>query len=431
MIGIIDYYLIPFALFLGATAPQIGLLVAIPNLVASVFQLFAVRAVHAAGNRLRLLVMGLGIQSAFLIPVGFLAYHHAPYALPLLILLTTVYKTIGGLITPAWGSLVSEYLPPHRRGHYFGWRSRLVGVAGVGSVCFWGLFLYLLKKYATQNTGFLILFLAAAAARLIGLFFMSRMTDLPLQRSHETEFTFWMFLRRFRESNFVRFVFYTASITFTTFIASPFFSVHMLRDLKFNYVSYMAVSMASVIGSLVSFPIWGRHADSVGNAKILKITSLLVPLIPILWLIPRHAVPLVIIELFSGVVWGGFNLCATNFIFDAVSPAKRVRCLGYFNLINGGAIFAGSLVGGFLAKRIPPFLGMPLLWLFVLSAAGRFLAHFLLSRGFTEVREGTKHVSHTQLFFSVVGIRPLFSSTPELNVIPPKSEIDFAPRDAK
>src|SRR5690606_38323850 len=71
MLGILDNYLVPFALMLGATSRQIGLLAAIPNLMSSVSQFFAVKAVHAAGNRRRLLLWVLTLQFVFLLPIAF------------------------------------------------------------------------------------------------------------------------------------------------------------------------------------------------------------------------------------------------------------------------------------------------------------------------------------------------------------------------
>jgi MFS family permease len=127
----------------------------------------------------------------------------------------------------------------------------------------------------------------------------------------------------------------------------------------------------------------------------------------IFWLFSKNYIYLAIVEIFAGFVWGGFNLCATNFIYDAVSPEKRVRCLGYFNLMNGVAIFLGALCGGLLLNYLPPFLGFPVLTLFVISIVLRIAAHFLLSRQFKEVRQSARHIKSTQLFFSVLGIRPI------------------------
>jgi predicted MFS family arabinose efflux permease len=274
-----------------------------------------------------------------------------------------------------------------------------------------------------------VLFVAAGLARLVALYYMSRMLELPFHESRDSHFTFWMFLRRFKESNFVKYVFFVSGVTFATHLAAPYFSVHMLRDLKFSYFSYMAVSLAPLLTSLVAFPIWGRHADQVGNARILKITSLLIPIIPLLWLYPRSPLPLFLVELFSGFVWGGFNLCATNFIFDAVTPAKRMRCLGYFNFINGTALFAGTWLGGALSDSLPVlFVGFPLLTLMVLSAGARFFMALILSRHFNEVRAEAMPVTSAQLFFSVVGIRPILGRAEEIPVLAPKAELDFARR---
>jgi len=272
------------------------------------------------------------------------------------------------------------------------------------------------------------MFMAAGIARLIGTWYMARMIDLPQHRKREDEFTFWMFLRRFKESNFVKYVFYVSGITFATNLSAPYFSVHMLRDLHFSYLSYMVVSLAPVVTGLIAFPIWGRHADSVGNARILKITGLFIPIIPLLWLIPRTPVPLVLVELFSGFVWGGFNLCAINFIYDAVAPAKRVRCLGYFNFINGIAIFAGAAAGAWLVDRLPLTGGLPFLSLFIVSAGARFLANISLARHFKEVRAEARAVSSTDLFFSVVGIRPILGRDQEIVALPSKSAPGFVER---
>jgi predicted MFS family arabinose efflux permease len=231
-----------------------------------------------------------------------------------------------------------------------------------------------------------------------------------------------MFLRRFRESNFVKFIFYVSSITFATQLSSPYFSVYMIRDLHFGYLEYTYVHLASMVSGLFAFPVWGRHADLVGNAKILKITSFVIPVIPILWIFNKYPLYLVLVETFSGIIWGGFNLCTTNFIYDAVSPDKRVRCLSYFNLINGTAAFAGASLGGLLADKLPPANGSALLSLFLLSGVLRFFADFILSRHFREVREETHPASSVQLFFSVLGIRPMIGRISEWNTLPSEEQ---------
>ncbi len=422
MLGIMDYYVIPYGLFLGATVLEIGLLIAIPNLLASITQLFAVQVIQISGSRLKFLTWGTALQAVLLIPVSLLAFVSLEKRIFILIALVTAFKIIGNLIGTAWGSLMSDYLPENKRGHYFGWRSQIVGIAGVTGVVLAGLLLFLLNQ-TNRALAFFLLFSSASILRFSSSVLMSKMADLPLHYQPGSDFTFMMFLRRFRESNFVKYVLYVSSITFAVHLASPYFSVYMLKNLKFNYLFYMSVHLSAVIMGLIAFPIWGKHADVVGNAKILKITSLLIPLIPILWLFSKNPFYLMGVEMFSGFVWGGFNLCTANYIYDAVSPAKRVRCLGYFNLINGIALCLGASLGGFLAEHLAPLFGHRLLSLFLLSGFIRLAAHFFLSKKFKEVRTSAKHVTSAKLFFSVVGIRPISELNREWNVFPSLKQI--------
>ncbi|MFA5167500.1 MAG: MFS transporter [Candidatus Omnitrophota bacterium] len=412
----VDEYLIPLGLFLGATPMDIGFLVAVPHLLGSFSQFLVVKAVELAGNRLRFLVRASFLQALFLLPLAIFPFFLFPSRILALIFFVTLFRILANLIATVWGGLASDYLAPEERGKYFGWRSRIIGLAGMATTVLGGILLNTFKAFSTA-AGFCILFAITAGARFISSGFMSKMQDVPEQKNPEDMFTFFMFLRRFTESNFVKFVFYVASITFATTLAAPYFSVYMLRDLHFSYLIYMFIHMGAVVASLVSFPIWGRHADRIGNAKVLKATSLLIPLIPVLWLFSSNIVYLFVIEIFAGFVWGGFNLCSLNFIYDAVSPGKRMRCLGYFGFINGAATFMGAGLGGYLAERLPTLNGSRILTLFVISAALRFLSHFLLSRHFHEVRPAAQKISSVELFFSVVGIRPLLEKGRDWSIL--------------
>ncbi|MBI4431048.1 MAG: MFS transporter [Candidatus Omnitrophica bacterium] len=385
MISITDYYFIPLALFLGASMHQIGFLVAFPHFLASAIQLFAVRLVNLLGSRLRFLVHGALLQGLLFIPIALLPLVPFSHRIELFIFLVVLFRMSGNLIGTVWGSLTSDYLSPEERGKYFGWRAGVTGIAGIFGTVFGGILLYVLKP-VSESLSFLVLFSITGAMRLISARLMSKMQDIPLKGHREDDFTFIQFLRRFRESNFVKFVFFVSSVTFATNLAAPFFSVYMLRDLKQSYLLYMLVHLAAVTSSLIAFPVWGRHADVVGNVKVLRITGLIIPIIPLLWLFSTHFAFLICVEFIAGFAWGGFNLCSVNFIYDAVSPEKRVRCLSYFNLINGLAIFLGATLGGYLADRLPPLAGYPLRTLFAISGLSRFFSYLLLFGKFQEVR---------------------------------------------
>ena len=409
MQAVIDNYLIPLGLFLGASPGQIGLLVAIPNLLSSICLIFAVKAAKITGSQLRFLVLAAALQAALLFPMSFLALLRPQGLLiPVLILLVTLFRILGNLIGTVWQGLMSQYLPPEECGKYFGWRSQIATLASVVGIAGGGTLLYLLdKSFHFRGLGFFLLFASIGSFRAISSYLMSHMQDVTIPHDRAHDFTFWMFITRVRESNFVKFVLFVASISLTTNLASPYFNVYMLRELHFSYLQYMIVTLLTILVGWIAFPAWGRHADHVGNARILHATSLLIPLVPFLWLFSKNFYYLIAVEMYAGFIWSGFNLCAVNFIYDAVIPAKRMRCLSYFNLINGSAIFIGASLGGILAEHLPPLRGSRFYSLFLLSTLLRLFSSVFLSNQFQEVRKTHRKISSLELFFSLAGIKPI------------------------
>jgi MFS family permease len=100
---------------------------------------------------------------------------------------------------------MSDYVPASKRGRYFGWRNRTVGAVTVGSSITSGLLLNFFQELS-YGTGFCIIFSLAAAARCVSAYFISRMDEPPHKKDPTSDFTFVMFLRRFRKSNFLKFV---------------------------------------------------------------------------------------------------------------------------------------------------------------------------------------------------------------------------------
>ena len=406
MAGVTDHYATPAALYLGATVQHVGLIAALPNLLSSLSQFVSVRVIYWVGGRLKLLVCLVYSQASVILCIAMLPLLEISNRVELLLIFLILAAVCGGLAGPAWGSLMSDYVPASKRGRYFGWRNRTVGVVTVGSIVASGLLLNFFQEIS-YGTGFSIIFSLAAACRYVSAYFISRMDEPPHKKDPASDFTFLMFLRRFRESNFLKFVVFSGCLTFATYLAGPFFAVFMLRDLQLSYLTYMALQVGSSLAALVALPLWGKHADLVGNVRVLRLSSFLAALIPIFWLFSHNAAYLLLVQMFAGFSWSGVTLSAGNFIYDAVTPQKRVRCIAYFNVINGLALFSGSLLGGYFASRLPPLFGYRLLALFALSCLCRISLYLLLSRSFREVRVSAREVSIQELFFSVVGIRPL------------------------
>lgn len=180
----------------------------------------------------------------------------------------------------------------------------------------------------------------------------------------------------------------------------------MLRDLHFSYFLYALVTVTATLMVYLMIERWGRHADRIGNLKIIRFTAPLIGIVPLLWIINRHPAYLIFAQIFSGFVWAGFNLCTVNFIYDAVTPQKRTRCISYFNVLNGLALCSGALTGGLLVSYLPPLFGYKILTLFLISSILRTIAALFLPAKLQEVRS-VERLDSNKLFFSIIGIKPL------------------------
>jgi MFS family permease len=128
------------------------------------------------------------------------------------------------------------------------------------------------------------------------------------------------------------------------------------------------------------------------------ITGFMIPFIPLLWLFGTNFWYLVILQLFSGAAWGGFNLAASNFIYDANDSENRARSLAYFNFMVGISTFIGAAFGGLLLK----FFRIPVL--FAISGIARLAVAILLLPKIKEAR--LVEINFGNSFFNSISIRP-------------------------
>ncbi|MBN1870973.1 MAG: MFS transporter [Candidatus Omnitrophica bacterium] len=404
MTGFTQEYFVPFLLLLGGTVRHVAFLSALPNLIASLVQVKSADITERLNSRRRAITTFVFLQSITLFFISL--YAASGKMMPFLFIgLAILFTSFGAVANPAWGSLMSDLVPRDKRGRYFGWRNRTLGFVMVGSMFLAGIILNLMKKVNAFH-GFAILFGAAFLWRGASWYFLNKMEDVRLDNSRRNHFTFIQFISRLRESNFAKFVLFVSLMNFSVNIASPYFSVLMLKELQFSYLLYTVITLTATLTIYITISRWGMFADSAGNLKIIRLTSPLIGIIPLLWVINRNPLFLVCAQIASGFLWAGFNLCSSNFIYDAVTPEKRTRCIAYFNTFNGTALCIGALCGGFLLPLLPPIFGYRILSLFVISSFLRIIIGVYLPRRLKEVRPIQKMRSH-EIFSGMIGIKPL------------------------
>ncbi|MDD5687247.1 MAG: MFS transporter [Elusimicrobia bacterium] len=409
--GLTFNFITPFALILGAGNFSIGLLNSLPALVNSIIQLKANEVLKWIGSRVKHITWGILSEAIFLILIGLIFLVPKRFQVETYVFLIIASDIFVSTAVPVWLSLISDTVEKQKYGEYFAWRGKILGFSTLCSSFIAGFFLFIIHN---KLTGFVIIFLVAGILRVFSAICQSKMDDVPIKTSEKKDFSYFQFIRRASESNFVKFVLFVSLINFTLCLAAPFFSVYMLKELNFKYSTYTIIISSGALAGLLLMPFWGKLADKYGNVKIIKSTVVLFPFSTAMWLLSKNPVYLIILNAFGGYLWAGFALTVINFIFDAASHEVRTRCASYYNFTVGLFAALGAFSGGWLSTHLPfTIFGSKLLALFFLSAVSTFLVNILMIRSFHEVREAEK-IEDKKMMHIVLGIRPILSLGEEI-----------------
>ena len=390
MLGVSENYLIAYAIALGAKPSQVAFLASLPPLVASLLQIHSAGLTKTVGSRLKLIHVAVFFHALAWLPIILIPYllssgtvsRFAPWALLLAVI---VFASAGAFTVTVWQSLMSDTIPVKRRGAYFGWRNRLQGFFTVAVSVAAGLILHYFGK--NSLVGFTLIFSFAMFCRFLAWVCLTRMTEPFRRTSHDEYFSFADFLKGMTTRNFARFVLFVSVMSFVVNISAPMIAVFLLKDIGFSYAAYMFVVTSASLSGFLFQASWGRAGDQGGNLKVIRVLGWGIAVIPLFWLFSHHWFYLFFVQLFAGCFWGGFNLLVLNFIMEAVSPQKRIRCISYFNITNSFAVFAGAAIGGALLHRLPPLFGYSFLTLFLISCLGRMAVMALVFQIVREVRQ--------------------------------------------
>ncbi len=415
MIGIGEAYISAFALFLRASTPQIGMLASLPTLLASLMQLFSAWLGRRTGQRKVIVLVGASIQAAAWLPLIVLPLVFSDVAVPLLITSVVIYHCGAHLSAPQWGSMMGDIVPARRRGRFFARRTSIVSLVTFFALIAGGLVLHFSKAGGSTSLGFVFLFATAMCARFVSVYQLSRMYDPPGHAAARTTTVNPVWWRRLRHSNFARFSIFFALVQFSVAIASPFFTVYMLRDLQFSYIAFMSNTGTAILFQFLTLSRWGRISDIFGNRRILGATSVMMPLLPLLWAVSSNFWYLLIVQAISGLTWSGFTLSASNFLYELVERDKRASYFAMHNVLASLGLFCGAILGGYLGTQLPTRLELfghtytwlsPLLGVFVISFLMRATIVLLLVPRIREVRN-VRPIAFTDLIFRVTRVSAL------------------------
>jgi len=395
----------PFAVAIGASNFQIGLLSSIPSLLGNLTQFFSYNLMERFPRK-KLVAFGVLMQAVmwlFLIIPAILYFklgNHGTLPPTLLVALYTLLIVVGAYTGPVWSSWMKDLVSADKSGKYFGKRNKIIGFFAL-LFAIVGAFVLDYFKKTEIFWGFVILFAFSFLARAIGAWYFTKKYEPEFKSEKEYYFSFIQFLKKMWFNNFGKFAIFMALITFAVNICSPFFSVYILRELGFQniplgYIYYFMISgLFSSISSILSMSFWGRVIDKYGAIKIMKFSGWFICIVPLFWVFSVFFKPSLLVlilflscvEIFSGFVWAGFNLATGTFVYTATTRQRMPLCVAYMGILGGIGVFVGATLGGILASfNIGFWIFSPILVIFMISVVLRVIIYLSMRNKVQEVR---------------------------------------------
>lgn len=405
--SIFSSFLTPFALFLKATSQQIGILIAVENLMQTVSQMPGAKATEYMNRKKVWTIARILSRFVFFIPLVLLPFLGLADSVTWLIIIAGLIFFFIGFSNPAWSSMMGDLVPPEIRGRYFGRRNTYIGIAGIIATVFAG--------YLAGIIGFSMLFLIASALGILAIPFVLKMHEPPLEKvfhySHNVAIhpRHWITTMKSNKGLTI-FTAYLLLFNFAMTIAAPFYTVYMLRDLSFDYVTFSIIVVLGALARILSYGYWGKFNDLFGSRTIFIICALLGVSIPFFWLFVTEPIGAGIATIIDGLIFSGFDLVAFDYLLDVVPAEKRPQYIANHSFFVGMGVVVGALAGGFMATAAEGatlfvFTGLQLIFL------ASFFARILILPVLFKIPElavqHSKVVPVKYVFWKAVAVEPM------------------------
>lgn len=306
----------------------------------------------------RIMVWGFLVNAIPWACMGFLPWMgpHRDWVFPLVVVVSTLGNSICGV---AWSAAMGELVPLHLRGRYFGRRNMIFG--------FWTLVVvlaagYLAERFDNSLAVFGLIFVAAAAMRLIGLGVFLRMRfPPPVLQPLEQKERWTDYLAVFRARNYLWLMAFVGFWGFGLNLGQPFYSVYVLRELPLSIGHLTVLTTLLSLGGLLALPTWGVLSDRFGSKPVMLACSFIwvAAALPS-WLLAgpgRHG-HLYLNYFLVGAATAGFQLCQFNLMVKMIPARTTAPYISVFLACISLMTAAGPLVGGHLLMTIPHDIGM-------------------------------------------------------------------------
>ena len=356
-------FLAAFALALGASNLQIGVLTALPFIMQPI-QIPAMLLAERLRRRKIIAVPAYFLTHSLWIPIALIPLFigvPSGAAVSVLLVLVGIRGIANGFFNNTWISWLRDLVPQEVLGRFFSRRqaAATLATAAVGL----GAAFYIDVWEDRVSPGSVVLGYTYAyllGSILLGWAAVALMIFIPEPQMAGPTSQTPSFRRSitapFKDGNFRTLINFLFLWNIASQLAIPFFSVYMLAVLGMPLSLVIGLSVLSQLSRIAFVRVWGPLADKFGSKVVLSLSTSLFLLVFLGWIFVASpnthilTLPLlVVLHIFAGVATAGINLTDMTL---RMKMAPREQAMAYLTgaslAINLGSGIS-PLIGGFLA----------------------------------------------------------------------------------
>jgi MFS family permease len=342
-----------FLLSYGVSNGIIGLNTSIANLCAAFSIIPGALFISKVSSRKRLVVITGGVIGRF----GLLAISAVPFlagdsatAVVCLVCLNAIRTTMNNFNNPAWTSMVADLVPPLSRARYFGKRNIAVIAASIIAAPIAGAVIKSLSGVVgLPQLGYQAIFLLSFAVGLLSTASFSSIPNQAVSEASAPRPQGFPLRALLKDRHFAGFVLSALVWNIALQISAPFFNVYLVSGLGANAAAVGFLTAVSSFTTLFGQLAFGRITDKRGDVFVLVATGLVIPLLPLSWILVDAWPQIIAINVASGLVWAGYNLANFNILLKITPDDHRPEATAIYQTVVAASAVVGPIIGGAIA----------------------------------------------------------------------------------
>lgn len=352
-INLVQPFLGIYAIRVGATEQQVGLLSSLPALVSLLVVLPGAAWLQRAHNLQSVtarMILATRFLFAALAIVPLFRNDVRPEVLLFLVALTNLPATLANV---GWQSFIGSVIPDAWRADAFAVRNVWTTVAGLVAVMAGGWFM----DWAAVPTGYQIAFVIAFLFGIWEVVVFTRIRG-PVEakpslasEGNRIQSVRAEWVRITADKPLFAFILASFYFHFVWMAAWPVFTVYKVQTLGANNLWMSMCTVTASVGAVLTFRPWSLLSKRKGNGVGLVFAAIGMAAIPMIWQFVKSIQVGAAVDLYGGAVNAGITLYMFNRLLEVATEQHRTKDLAYFHFAVQAAAVIAPMVGIALYQR--------------------------------------------------------------------------------